>query len=121
GTLKQPQPAGSIRITGVQGEIVPLGVTISGAELITDLDPRAVHVETIEARAGRGTISGNGVIELVQYVPSALAVTLNFNQWPAIDTQEYAATIGGHLAADGTLSHPRLHGQLEVLNGTIQP
>ena len=121
GTLKQPQPAGSIRITGVQGEIVPLGVTISGAELIADLDPRAVHVETIEARAGRGTISGNGVIGLVQYVPSALAVTLTFNQWPAIDTQEYAATIGGHLAADGTLSHPRLHGQLEVLNGTIQP
>jgi autotransporter translocation and assembly factor TamB len=50
-----------------------------------------------------------------------LGVNLTVNQWPAIDTQQYAATIGGHLAADGTLSHPRLHGQLEVLNAIIQP
>jgi len=121
GPLKQPQPAGSIRITGVQGQIVPLGVTISDAKLIIGLDPHAVHIETIEARAGRGTITGNGVVGLTQYAPSALGVNLTFNEWPAIDTQQYAATIGGHVAADGTLSHPRLHGQLEVLNGIIQP
>jgi autotransporter translocation and assembly factor TamB len=121
GTLKQPQPTGSIRITGVQGEIVPLGVTISSAELIVDLDPHAVRIQTIEARAGRGTISGNGMIGLQQYTPNALGVNLTFNQWPAINTEQYAATIGGRIAADGTLSRPRVHGQLEVLNGTIQP
>ena len=121
GEIKQPQPAGSIRISGLQGEIVPLGVTISNAEMVVALDPHAVHIETIEARAGRGTISGNGVIGLAQYVPSTLDVTLTLEQWPAINTQQYAATLGGHLVADGTLSHPRLQGQLEVLNGLIQP
>jgi autotransporter translocation and assembly factor TamB len=121
GTLKQPQPAGSIRITGVGGQIVPLGVTISDAQLIVGLDARAVHIETIEAHAGGGTISGNGVIGLEQYVPSALGVALTFKQWPAINTEQYAAMIGGHLAADGTLSRPRLRGQLEVLSATIQP
>jgi len=121
GTLKQPQPAGSVRITGVQGQIVPLGVAISNAELIVNLDPQAVHIAAIEAHAGRGTITGNGVIGLVQNAPSTIGVKLSFNQWPAINTQQYAATIGGHIAADGTLTHPRVHGELEVLNGTIQP
>ena len=121
GTLKQPQPTGSVKVIGVGGEIVPLGITISDAQLIVGLEPNQVRVETIEAHSGRGAITGNGVIGLEQYAPSALGVNLNFNQWPAINTEQYAATIGGHLVADGTVSHPRLKGTLEVLNGLIQP
>jgi autotransporter translocation and assembly factor TamB len=121
GTLKQPQAVGSVRISGVGGEIVPLGVTISNTKMIVGLDPNAVRVKTIEAHSGHGSISGNAEIGLVQYAPSTLGANLNFDQWPAINTQQYAATLGGHLAANGTLSHPRVEGQLEVLNGTIQP
>jgi translocation and assembly module TamB len=121
GPLKQPQPAGSIRITGVEGQIVPLGVTISDTKLLVGLAADAIHIETIEAHSGRGTISGNGAIGLAQSSPRTMNVKLSFDQWPAINTQQYAATLGGHLAANGTLSHPRLDGQLEVLNGLIQP
>ena len=84
--------------------------------------PDLVAYYAERARGARGardtaTTSGNAVIGLVQYAPGALAGNLNFNQWPAIDTQQYAATLGGHLAADGTLSHPRVRGLLEILDG----
>jgi autotransporter translocation and assembly factor TamB len=121
GALKQPQAAGTLRITGVQGQIVPLGIKVSQTEMIIDVNPREVRIETIEAHAGQGTIRGNGIIGLQQYAVSRLTANLTFDQWPAIDTQQYAATLGGHLSADGTLSHPQVQGQLEILNGTIQP
>ncbi|HJU12581.1 MAG TPA: translocation/assembly module TamB domain-containing protein, partial [Candidatus Binataceae bacterium] len=121
GTLNQPQAAGTVRITGVGGKIIPLGITVSDAQVIVDATPSAIRIETIEAHSGHGVISGNGDIEIAQYAPGPLNINLTFDQWPAINTQQYAATIGGHLVTDGTLSHPRVHGQLEVLNGTIQP
>jgi translocation and assembly module TamB len=121
GSLKQPQPTGSIRITGVQGQIVPLGITVSRGQLLVALNPQAARIETIEVHAGQGSISGQGVIGLEQYAPSAVGVNLTFDHWPAINTEQYAATIGGYIAADGSVSKPRVHGQLEVLNATIQP
>jgi autotransporter translocation and assembly factor TamB len=121
GTLKQPQPTGSIQIRNVRGEIVPLGITVADSQVIIRLDPHAVRVETIEAHSGRGSIQGSGQIGLIQYAPSSLGVNLSFDKWPAINTQQYAATIGGNLTADGTVSRPRLQGRLEVLNGLIQP
>jgi autotransporter translocation and assembly factor TamB len=121
GELRQPQATGSIKITGVRGQIVPLGVRISDAQLIVDVDPGGVHIQTIEAHAGRGTVSGNGALGLTGYVPGALAIRLTFTQWPAINTPVYKATIGGHLTTDGTFREPRLNGQLEVLDGLIQP
>jgi autotransporter translocation and assembly factor TamB len=121
GALKQPQPSGSIRITGVEGEIIPFGIKVSGAQLLVGLDPQAVRIETLEAHSGRGSITGNGMIGLKQYAPSSVDVNLTLNQWPAINTEQYAATIEGRVGADGTLSRPRVHGRLEVLNGIIQP
>jgi translocation and assembly module TamB len=121
GTLRQPQPSGSIRITSVRGQIVPLGITVSSAQMLITLDSSAVRIETIEAHAGHGSISGNGVIELQQSEPTTVAVNLTFIDWPAIYTEQYAATVGGKIAADGSLSRLRLRGRLEVLNGTIQP
>jgi autotransporter translocation and assembly factor TamB len=121
GTLKQPQPSGSIRITGVQGQIVPLGIRVSNAQILAELDHNAVRIQTIEAHAGQGSINGAGTIGLQQYAPTTVGVNLSFNQWPAIQTPEYAASLGGNIAVDGSLSHPRVRGRLEVLNATIQP
>ncbi len=121
GTLKQPQPTGSVRIAGVQGEIVPLGITISDSKIVVALAENAIRIETLQAHSGRGSIIGSGAIGFVHYAPGALGVNLSFDKWPAINTQQYAATIGGHLEANGTISQPRLQGRLDVLNGTIQP
>jgi autotransporter translocation and assembly factor TamB len=121
GAFRHPEAAGSVALTGIGGQVVPLGITLSDSKLLVHLDPRAIRIDTIEAYSGRGSIIGNGEIGLMQYVPSELNVNLTFTRWPAIDTRQYAATIGGHLVADGTIRRPRLRGQLEVLNGTFQP
>jgi autotransporter translocation and assembly factor TamB len=121
GELRQPQATGSIMLTGVRGQIVPIGVRISDAQMIIALEPGGIRLETIEAHADRGTVSGNGELRLSGNLPGASAIRLTFTQWPAINTAEYKATIGGHLSMDGTLSELRLSGQIEVLDGLIQP
>jgi autotransporter translocation and assembly factor TamB len=121
GPLKQPVPAGSLRITGLQGEVVPLGVNLSEAHTSLTFDAREVRIETLEAHASGGSFLGNGALGLAPSSPHALGISLRFDNWPAINTQQYAARIGGNLAAGGTLSEPRLHGRLEVLNALIQP
>ena len=121
GTLKHPEPAGSIRISGVRGKIIPIGTTISSASLSMVLFPEAIHLETIEAHAGEGTVTGNGEISIFQRGPGSVRIKLNFDRWPAIDTGQYAATVGGYISAEGTPNQPRLYGQLEILNAIIQP
>ncbi len=121
GDLRQPEPNGSIELRDVAGKIVPLGITISEAQLIIGLEPSAVQIRVLRAVSGGGSISGNGFFGLAQYAPDRLSINLNFHQWPAINTDQYAARIGGYLSADGTVSNPRLQGQLEVLRGVIQP
>ncbi|MBV8771798.1 MAG: translocation/assembly module TamB domain-containing protein, partial [Deltaproteobacteria bacterium] len=121
GSPTHPEATGSFSIAGVHAEVIPLGVTISEMHAIIGFRPGEIRVQTLQAHAGHGTISGRGTIELAQYTPSALGLTVAFDKWPAINTQEYTATIGGLIAATGTLAKPQVNGQIEVLNGTIRP
>jgi translocation and assembly module TamB len=121
GPVMQPTFNGSIRLAGVKGEIVPLGVKVSEMHARIEIDERAMRVVSLAAESGTGTIDGAGAIMLHDYSPTAVQLNVKFNRWPAIDTREYQATIGGNLAMEGTLDAPRVHGQIEVLNGTIHP
>jgi translocation and assembly module TamB len=121
GSLSHPAPSGNLRAAGVSGEIVPLGVKISEMHAGISVNPQEVRVTVLEIHSGAGVIHAGGAIGLNDYTPGAVALNIKFDQWPAIHTQQYQANIGGELAADGSLTHPRVHGALEVLNATIIP
>lgn len=121
GSITHPAPTGAVKIAGVKGEIVPLGVKISEMHAAIGVDPQEIRVATLEVRSGGGAIHGAGAIGLNAYMPETVALTFKFDQWPAIHTQQYRATIGGDIAAGGSFTHPRVTGAIAVLNATIIP
>ncbi|HJU28770.1 MAG TPA: translocation/assembly module TamB domain-containing protein, partial [Candidatus Binataceae bacterium] len=121
GSLSHPAPDGKLRIAGVKGKIVPLGVEISEMHAAIGVNPREISINTLEVHSGDGEIQGTGAIGLSEYEPGPVALRLNFNQWPAIDTQQYRATIGGDIETSGSLAQPRVTGAIQVLNATIIP
>jgi autotransporter translocation and assembly factor TamB len=120
GDPLHPTVTGNVRVTGVKGVIVPVGVKLTDAQASIDLNTQELMV-SVAARAEDGTISATGALGVNRYKPGAGRITVKFDRWPAIATQRYRAVIGGEVVASGTVTAPSLSGRLEVLNGTFRP
>jgi autotransporter translocation and assembly factor TamB len=117
-----PAINGTLAITGGGGDVVPIGVTVSGFELRLLASPTNIEIAKLSAKAGEGTLSGSGSIALHDdYSPGAIDATLQIHQWPAIATQQYNAKISGEIHASGTPDVPRIQGEIDVVDTTIHP
>jgi translocation and assembly module TamB len=122
GSPLHPAINGAIAITGGAGKVVPIGVTVTDFEMRLLASPTNIEIAELSAKAGDGTLSGSGSIALHDnYSPGAINATLQINQWPAIATQQYNATINGKILARGTPDAPRIRGEIDVVDATIHP
>jgi autotransporter translocation and assembly factor TamB len=122
GPPLHPAINGTIAITGAGGDVVPIGITVTGFEMRLLASPASIEIVDLSARAGDGTLSGSGSIALHDYYsPGAINATLQIHQWPAIATQQYDATINGEIHASGTPDTPRIEGEIDVADTTIHP
>ena len=122
GSPLHPAINGAIAITGGAGKVVPIGVTVTDFEMRLLASPTSIEIAELSAKAGDGTLSGSGSMALHDnYSPGAINATLQINQWPAIATQQYNATINGKILARGTPDAPRIRGEIDVVDATIHP
>ena len=122
GSPLHPAINGAIAITGGAGKVVPIGVTVTDFEMRLLASPTNIEIAELSAKAGDGTLSGSGSMALHDnYSPGAINATLQINQWPAIATQQYNATINGKILARGTPDAPRIRGEIDVVDATIHP
>jgi autotransporter translocation and assembly factor TamB len=122
GPPLHPAINGAIAITGGGGDIVPIGITVADFEMRLLASPTSVEIARLSAKAGDGTLSGSGSIELRDnYSPGAINANLQIHQWPAIATQQYNAKIDGEIHASGTPAAPRIQGEINLIDTTIHP
>ncbi|HVB78613.1 MAG TPA: translocation/assembly module TamB domain-containing protein [Candidatus Binataceae bacterium] len=121
GPIERPRVNGTIALDGGRAEIVPLGVTVSDVVARMRVSPDELRVVSLTARAGDGTLAGNGAIALADDAPGEIGAQLNFHNWPAIATRRYQATIDSHLTARGTSAAPSIGGTIDVLHATLRP
>jgi autotransporter translocation and assembly factor TamB len=121
GPPRHPLPAGQIALTDGHAFIRPLGVQISKAMAQINLNAQELRIATLSASAGEGVLTGRGVVNLRDAIPAAANVRVTFDNWPAIRTTDYQATIAGSLACEGPMNGLHVGGRTEVLNALLRP
>jgi autotransporter translocation and assembly factor TamB len=122
GPPLHPTANGTIAIDGAGGDIVPIGVKVTDLEVRLMVSPTSIELVKLSAKAGDGTLSGNGSIALREnYSLGPIDATIRAHRWPAVATTRYNAIIDAELHASGTLGAPLLQGQIDVGDTTIHP
>jgi autotransporter translocation and assembly factor TamB len=122
GQLAHPVPHGFIRLSGVHASAPKLKVDVTGGSADIQLDAGAVRLVSLSAKAGDGTLTGAGALTLKPNgAPDQVDVRVALDQWPAIATHEYKATIAARLNAVGPMTAMRAGGKIEVLYGIFRP
>lgn len=122
GQLAHPIPHGFIRLSGVHASAPKLKVDVIGGSADIQLEPGAVRLVSLSAKAGDGTLSGAGALTLKPNgAPGHVDVRVALDQWPAIATHEYKATIAARINAEGPMTAMSVGGKIEVLYGVFRP
>ena len=121
GSVKQPDVRGTFRLREGKLKIVPLGVDINEVAIAGNMDSRNVNFGEVTVKAKDGEIKGSGSLALKDFDVSGVKLSLNAQRWPAIATQRYQVKIGGNVDVQGSLSAPRVTGQLTVNEGSLRP
>jgi translocation and assembly module TamB len=97
-------------------------VEITAATANVELGPSEVRLVSLSAKAGGGSMTGAGALALApDGRPGRLNLRVALDQWPAIATHQYNATIAAHFDATGTPAALDVGGQIEVLYGVFRP
>jgi len=121
GPTNRPRGRGSLRLRDGTARVKPLGIQVTAGAADIRLDEDAIRIDEISAKAGDGFLSVGGSIGLRDYQPGEIDVALRLDEWPAIDTALYRATIAADLRAAGTVSAPAVRGRVDVLRASLRP
>lgn len=121
GSPERPQARGRVRLRDGAVFMRPLGVRVHGGTVQVDLDEDAIRVAEFSAKAGSGMLSVGGSIGLRDAQPGDIDVSLRLDEWPAIDTQRYKATVAAELRANGAVTAPAVRGRIDVVRASLRP
>jgi autotransporter translocation and assembly factor TamB len=122
GPLQHPIPRGYIRLSDVRALAKSLKVAVTGGAADIQLGPGAVRLASLSAKAGSGTLTGDGSLTLEPNgTPGQLNIHIALDQWPAIATHEYKATVSERIEVTGPLAALLLSGKINVLYGVFRP
>ncbi|MGH7898478.1 MAG: translocation/assembly module TamB domain-containing protein, partial [Candidatus Binatia bacterium] len=97
------------------------GTSVREGTIQVAFDPALVRIGKLFARAGDGTLEGNGRIPLVAGGPDPLNLSVEAKNFRAASNHRYHSDIAGQLSVTGTMTAPEVRGRVEVLNATIRP
>jgi len=121
GALKEPQLRGNFQLRDGRVKVTPLNVDINGITMTGGLDSRSIQVRDLTAKAKDGEIHGSGSLALRDFDANGFRLALKADRWPAIDTQRYQLKVAGDINAQGTLTAPKLSGNVNVIEGSLRP
>lgn len=121
GPIENLEPSGRIGLRGGKVRILPLGLPVRDVEIAVALDPSAIVLERFAARAKKGSLEASGRVALRDFAPASVGLELTLDEWPAIETAEYEAYVGGSVRAEGPLTALAVTGSFDVLRGTLRP
>ncbi len=121
GPPTKPLLNGTFTLQDGQVRVKPLGLALRPISLTGSLTPHHIKIDRLRAAAGNGSLRGVGLVELLDYRPLALDLTVEATDWPTIWTHQYRLEIDADLHARGPLGAPQVNGQIEVQRATLRP
>lgn len=119
GTTAKPQVVGGATITGGQIQDYAHGLSLTDIEAVAEANGSNIRLTKFTAKAGPGTISGSGTIDLA--APGRpVDITFKAQNARPIASDLMNATLDTELKLEGRMSERlRLTGQLRVRQGNI--
>ena len=119
GTLTAPRVTGSGQLSDGEFQDYLRGLQVQGISAAIQAQGATIRVTQFQGRAGTGTLSGSGSIDLsAPGLP--VDFTLNAKNARPIVSDLFTATLSGNLKMTGTLtSQMNLSGDIQVLGGEI--
>jgi translocation and assembly module TamB len=121
GSFKEPELSGTFRVLDGKLRAIPLGVNVTDIAAEGTLEPRAVNILSLSARAAEGSLNGKGVLALKDNTLDNLKLSLAAKRWPAINTRRYQAQIQGNVDLNGSLTAPKVTGAIEIVEANLRP
>lgn len=105
GTLASvPSVAGSLRISDMQGEIIPLARRIEELDLTLEAAGDRLLIHDLYINDGRGTVLGSGDISLVRGLPERAALVFDFKSFLLADASGMGAYLTAQVPVDATIT-----------------
>lgn len=103
GTMVAPRARGSAVLSNGEFQDYPRGILLRDIQASLKAGTGGIHIVSLSARAGSGTISGNGVIDIWQSaIP--LDITLRADNARAIASDLLTANVSGSAGLSGNLN-----------------
>lgn len=121
GPVSRPQPSGHFGLRAGKATVEATGLTYADVTLRGTMGPDQIRIEQVSAQSRQGQIQGRGRVDIRDYRPQRVELSLTATRWPAIWTREYEAEIDLQVDAEGPLISPSVTGQAEVLHARLRP
>lgn len=119
GAMDAPVLAGTVRLDSTRARLPQLGLTYEDIEAHLTLRDDNVIVERAVVHAGDGTLTAEGRIAMPELTLGRFEIDLRLDDFRAIRTDAYRATVSGALALNGTTDAPAVSGSLQVYDTDV--
>ncbi len=119
GSMDNPNLAGEAGFREGRVGLPQLGVVYEDITVDARMDPGAIVVERASLRSGGGTLVIDGQIEVPELTLGAFQLDVALDEFRAIRSEDYQATISGNLDVSGTTAAPVVAGGLRVLSANV--
>ena len=121
GPMSRLQPSGHFGLREGKATVEATGLTYADVTLLGTMSPDQIRIEQVSAQSRQGRIQGRGRVDIRDYRPQRVELSLTATRWPAIWTRQYKAEIDLQVDAQGPLTSPSVTGQAEVLHARLHP
>ncbi len=121
GPVSRPQPSGRFGLHEGKATVEATGLTYTDVTLLGTMGPDQIRIEQVSAQSRNGRIQGRGRVDIRDYRPQRVELSLAATRWPAIWTRQYKAEIDLQVDAQGPLISPTVTGRAEVLHARLRP
>jgi autotransporter translocation and assembly factor TamB len=119
GTKAKPNVVGQATLNGAQIQDYTRGLSLTDVDAVIDAQGTAIRLTKFTAKAGPGTISGSGTVDL-STKGTPVDITFKASNARPISSDLMTATMDSELKLQGHLSEAmRLAGTLRIRRGTI--
>ena len=119
GTMESPILNGNAVYSDGTVGLVVTDLNYRGIRADLLFEQNQVHISNLHLRSGDGVVTGEGSINLAALTLGEFDIDFVADDFLAVDSREYHATVNGRMHLAGTTRRPVLEGGLEVINSDI--
>ena len=120
GQMQDLKTDGKLQLTNGAFRLVPAGIRVDDIQSTMVFEPSKLRLTNFSANSGRGDLTASGMVELEKLVPGEIDFEVEAENFRAANTSQYNAVIDMDARAQGSITNPKITGNLSFISGFLQ-